>query len=576
MTKTCGGNMRLNNMNLKNSQFNLNYLLGSGALALTTFLLMSCDPYQVQTEPNKSLVARKQQEANIEKVNQYILNLKSWNELAPEKPDLKKLSGTYQVQDLNTVHDTANAGSSTQQTPATAQSCTVKEFDMTRTPEKIVMQNPAAGILYPGALIQGEGYLQGPGGLRELPIRLRAPIAISIDLVGKKTSTIIDNIDYASYQQAYSDLIQNAMANNTPVSGHIAFNQVEAQKTEQAALDLGFSVKYMGQSLNGELHTQTNSQENTFMAVFEHRAFTISAVTPATPAGFFSSQFTEADLKTQEAQGNIGPQNPPLYVSSVTYGRMLMFTVTSKASKADIQGALNAIYNNVLTEADVKLQAKYQKIMNEASLKVISFGGDITQAEALIKSGNLKDYFSKVPNLDSYVPLSYVFRNMRDNSIAKVSETTQYRTQECMQNPVKAWTVQISLESIKIKHGLSDIGRVFAFGTIMLNNKLVWNQPQLNDYITLKKDVVYPFSKDRNTIEATLSMASTKEIPLSVTLKENMLPGINIFKTSAELAIFTDNLGYTLDGRVQEDGTYTIQKENIDLVYSVKRLKAIY
>lgn len=548
----------------------------ASALVLLPFLFMSCDPQSDALQSNKNAQARTQQEQlqekNAQAINQYLLNLKQWNELAPQKPDLKKLSATYQTQELDAI----NPSSDIDQQNITSKSCTVKEFDMTRTPEKIVMQNPSAGILYPGALIQGEGYLQGPGGLRELPIRLRAPITISMDVVGKKTSTTIEQIDYASYQQAYSDLIQNAMANNTPISGHIAFNQVEVQKTEQAALDLGFSVKYMGQSLNGELHANSQSQENTFMAVFEHRAFTISAVAPATPAGFFSSQFTQADLKAQETQGNIGPQNPPLYVSSMTYGRMLMFTITSKASKADIQGALNAMYNTVVTAADIKLQAKYQKIMNEASLKVISFGGDIAQAEALIKSGNLKDYFSKVPNLDAYVPLSYVFRNMRDNSIAKVSETTQYRTMECMQNPVKAWTVQISLDSIKVKRGLSDIGRVFAFGSIKFNNKLVWSHPELTDYITLKKDVVYPFSKDRNTIEATLPMSSTKEIPLVVSLKENMLPGINIFKTSAELAIFTDNLGYTLDGRVQEDGTYTIQKENIDIVYSVKRLKAIY
>lgn len=551
-------------------------------IAIAGFIFSSCSSQSDSDKSQKTAAqALAQKEANSASVDNYFLNLDSWDRISPSKADEKKVSKTTST-DLPAVA----SNDPLQQKPA--QTCTVQEVDLTKTPEKIVMQNPAAGILYPGALIQGEGYLQGPGGLRELPIRQRAPMAIVLDLANAKNSAMIENINYASYQEAYAKLVQDVMAHGAQIPANIVFDQIDSYKSEQAALDLGFSAKYLGNSLSGNSEVSLDSSEHTFMAVFEQRAFTISAVAPESPSGFFSADFSDKDLASQEALGNIGPKNPPVYVSSVSYGRILMFTITSKASKADLQMALKGSYTDyVSTSVDASAKAKYQKIMNEATVRVISVGGATQQVEELIKSGNIKDYFSGAPSIDSYVPISYTFRNIRDNSVAKVSETTRYSNVECTAKEVKAWKARISVDGLNVKHGFSAYYSAFVYGQIKLDNKVVWNHAKSTDYLKMEKNKAFAFGADKGVIEVVLPVAKDKirNIPFSANLRENLAPLENWWKTGAiqylvgtfPLAQLTeDRIGYSLDGRVLEDGTYTIQSQNVDVLYSVKRLEPIY
>lgn len=119
---------------------------------------------------NEAVEAAQEQQAkqHAGDINNYFLSLDSWDKLAPARADENKLKST------KSTIVAASQG-------AAPQTCTVEEYDLVKTPEKIVMQNPAVEILYPGALIQGEGYLQGPGGVRELPIRQRAAMSIVSD-----------------------------------------------------------------------------------------------------------------------------------------------------------------------------------------------------------------------------------------------------------------------------------------------------------------------------------------------------------------------------------------------------------
>ena len=49
----------------------------------------------------------------------------------------------------------------------------------------------------------------------------------------------------------------------------------------------------------------------------------------------------------------------------------------------------------------------------------------------MIASGDWRQYFTENAPLTSAYPISYTFRNLRDGSIAKVSESTEYNIKEC-------------------------------------------------------------------------------------------------------------------------------------------------
>jgi hypothetical protein len=124
-------------------------------------------------------------------------------------------------------------------------------------------------------------------------------------------------------------------------------------------------------------------------------------------------------------------ENIPIYVSNVVYGRMMMFTVTSTASETDIRAALNASYKGLMAKGEVKLETKYEKLLDEAKISITSLGGDAAATQAMIRTGNWSEYFKKDAPLSSAAPLSYTFRNLGDGSIAKASESTTYYLREC-------------------------------------------------------------------------------------------------------------------------------------------------
>jgi Thiol-activated cytolysin len=541
---------------------NTNTLLIIGAL-MSSALLLSCTPATSQKNWNE-MTANEQQKALEEQIDGYFVGLSDWSKISPLKADEKKAVGEARTSTEKLAFDT---GDGSQTVPAT---CTTQDFDLTKTPEKIVMQNPAAGILYPGALIQGEGYLQGPGGLRELPIRKRSPMIIATDLAQDKNAVEMKTVNYATYAEAHAKLLDAASNNEYKNIGRAMYTQIEASRSEQAALDLGFSVKYMGSSLKGNMQTKSSTKDNVFMVVFEQNAYTVSAVIPASPAGFFSADFSTADLKTQESLGNISSKNPPLYVSSITYGRMLIYTVTSKASKSDIQGALNASYKNPGLKVDAKVKAKYQKILNESTIKVIFFGGENAPSVSMIKSGEINDYFSKTPSLDSFVPMSYVLRNMKDNSIAKVSETTKYSTQECTPLPPKSWTVQITIDKILMHYtGASSKGEIY--GSLALNGREVWSRSRA-EYAPTKNESSLEVATSSNSITVDMSLGQ----PTPVILTGNFLD-VDDWNADDHLATINERIGYGGDGQILPDGAYkALHNRNVEISYSIKRVKANY
>ncbi|MBK8004983.1 MAG: hypothetical protein IPK12_13890 [Gemmatimonadetes bacterium] len=70
--------------------------------------------------------------------------------------------------------------------------CVETPYDLTRTPDRVVTLDPDANILWVGALLE-EGLQAGHRSLRELAIRERSPVTISIDLPANQNSRAIRN-----------------------------------------------------------------------------------------------------------------------------------------------------------------------------------------------------------------------------------------------------------------------------------------------------------------------------------------------------------------------------------------------
>ena len=237
----------------------------------------------------------------------------------------------------------------------------------------------------------------------------------------------------------------------------------------------------MGFSVKSNLEASRSANERTVTAYFVQKMFTVSMVLPQTPESVFSNAFTQDVLDKQIALGNINPTNIPTYVANIVYGRILSFSFTSTAEENDIKAALSASYNGIGGGGSADLSAEQKQILQQAEIGVVTVGGEGKDALAIIRSGDLRQYFQQDAALTSAKPISYTVRNLGDNSIAKVSETTDYSLRECTARAKEAKKigeeVRITLERVVV-HDACDSGFTGSngevYGTMDINGSEVW------------------------------------------------------------------------------------------------------
>ncbi|HKC39336.1 MAG TPA: thiol-activated cytolysin family protein, partial [Gemmatimonadales bacterium] len=352
-------------------------------------------------------------------VNEYVAALPPWGTFAPL------------LADADTVLE-GGVDQSTETIGATTYKCTTSPFSLTLTPDKIVTLDPDVNILWLGALLQGSGYKDGIGSLAEWSVRERAPLRLSIDLLTDANTRTVDKPDLGSVTHAIGELVQTAAAAGHHGGSSVSFSMQTSHSVKQGALAVGISSRYLGPTITANLSWSGRADEQTITAYFVQRMFTVSFVLPNTPGDLFSAAFTPARLQEEVDRGHVGSSNPPVYVASIVYGRILMFNFTSTASSDSIRIALSAA---ATSHDSAGIDIRLSRILTTADIRVVTVGGEGRNATALIRSGQLADYFNEEAALTSARPISYTVRNLGDNSIARVSETTQYNLKECTAIP---------------------------------------------------------------------------------------------------------------------------------------------
>ena len=324
--------------------------------------------------------------------------------------------------------------------PEVTYQCRSTPYSITSNPREIVMYDPDASILWPGGLIQGKSRKE-LGSLLGLPVSERTPVRIFIDdFATADNFRVVENPNAASVSSAKGEIVGNATASGLSAPSSIDFVMRTHHSEEYMALSASLSGRYLGYSAKVGGSFQRNAAQTTVTAHFIQRMFTLAVTEPQTPGAFFSGDFTQAKLDEQVRLGRMGPDNVPIYVSEVVYGRMMTFSLTSTASETDIRATLQAAYDGIGVDVELTLNAKQRAILRESEIKITTYGGDGQATLDMIRTGNWAAYFTDAPPLSTAEPLSFTFRNLGDGSIAGVTESTTYDIKQCDAVPASPGT----------------------------------------------------------------------------------------------------------------------------------------
>ena len=393
--------------------------------------------------------------------NEYLTSLPLWNDFSPYKAD------SIIEYEPNVAFDCET------KSVRTTTPCSI-----TRTPEDIVTFDPNSEIMYLGSLIQGKGYINGLGSMKSLPIYQRTPLNVSISFQMSDNSRTVEDPSLKTVKQAIGELIEAAHESGHVSGSSILFDKKTSYSLQQTALALGLSANYMAASVKTNLAWDHAREKQTVSAYFIQKMFTVSMGLPQRPGDLFSDEFTQELLDEQINKGRIGPDNLPVFISNIVYGRMMTLTMTSSYEATEMSAALEASYAAI----EGSISAEHKKILENSSIRLVTIGGDAQTALNFLRTGQLGEFFKKDAPLTTAVPISYTLRNLRDNEIAKVSQTSEYEMEEydpvdvTLTNDIAEWrnAVQSDMsmgiwETSQANMALADESESF-----QQNNRQIW------------------------------------------------------------------------------------------------------
>jgi thiol-activated cytolysin len=343
--------------------------------------------------------------------------------------------------------------------------CTSQSLSETKQFDRIVAYAANSDSLWPGAIVAGDSVY---AGLFAQVGFERGPLTVSVsleNLTGKKSATL-DAPSLASYREALSGILDSELDGATAANIYSEIEEVHSQ--EQLALALGAEVSWLGSaaSIAASFDFQQQETRSRYLVKFTQAYYTVDLDAPARPADFFAPSVTLADVETR-----VDARNPPLYVASVTYGRMVVFTFESEYSAEELNAALEFAYaGGVDVSGDVSVT--YKDIISSSKITAFILGGSggeaartIDSYEALIafiKDGG--NYSKDSPG----APIAYKLAYVKDNAPGRLSLTTDYEVQECVRvsQRIKVTLVNLRVESAGSDSGgdLELFGRVWAHG----------------------------------------------------------------------------------------------------------------
>jgi thiol-activated cytolysin len=330
-------------------------------------------------------------------------------------------------------------------------SCTTTNLAETRQYDRIVAFAANSDSLWPGAIIRGDSVYSG---LFTQTVFDRQPLTFSIsmeNLGGAKKETMRE----PSLSEFRSQLGAILAADVTGATAANIYSEVEQVHSEkQLSLALGASVAWGDTAkIAASFNFSDTSKLSRYLVKYTQAYYTIDVDDPGSASSFLGPSVTLDEVKAK-----LGHDDPPVYVSSVTYGRMVVFTFESTYSAEEMGAALDFAYKGGV-DVSGNVSVKYKDMLENSKITAYILGGsgkDAVQAidgyDALItfiKSGG--NYSKDSPG----APIAYKLSYLGDNSPARMSFTQDYTVTECTRVNQR---LKVTLNSIKVESTGGDAG----------------------------------------------------------------------------------------------------------------------
>ena len=311
--------------------------------------------------------------------------------------------------------------------------------------------------IFPGAVLQGKRFATGDFSLVNAE---RTDGTIYVKNLSSHTGELsieIDQMTGANVNQGLADMLRPLDGAQTVASdGYIT---TEAYSQDELKFNFGIDARYGPADLGANLKIDQEQKKNTVVLKYTQIYYTVTYEIPVGEASVVFKMTADNGTDFND-YGSIGADNPPLYVSSVQYGRQIFFSMTSSQSMDDLKASLNAAYKG--TDGSIKAESglTYEQIADESEVSYVIRGSSAGLVARDISCNSGQSMFDCIKALiadekaaswsidNPGILIAYELRYLCDRSLAEMSYACDYDSKDCTEIPKVDYSIVLKGSNI--------------------------------------------------------------------------------------------------------------------------------
>ena len=256
----------------------------------------------------------------------------------------------------------------------------------------------------------------------------RSKGSISVDLPGMVggDSYVDANPTASGMQEGVNTLLNRwheKYAAKNPAPARMQYESTSAYSMNQLKAKFGSDFEKVGVNLKIDFEAVNKGEKQVEVVDFKQIYYTANFDAPKNPSDVFAPGVTVDQLKAR----GIDENTPPVYVSSVSYGRQMYVKFETTSKSTELKAAINAVIKGV----PIKAESEWARVLKNTTVTVSIVGGNADGA-ARVVTGTVEDLKKLIQEGATFstqnpaVPISYKTAFLKDNQVATIQSNTDY------------------------------------------------------------------------------------------------------------------------------------------------------
>lgn len=251
---------------------------------------------------------------------------------------------------------------------------------------------------------------------------------ISVDLPGMVggDSYVDANPTVSGMQEGVNTLLNRwheKYAAKNPAPARMQYESTSAYSMNQLKAKFGSDFEKVGVNLKIDFEAVNKGEKQVEVVDFKQIYYTANFDAPKNPSDVFAPGVTVDQLKAR----GVDEKTPPVYVSSVSYGRQMYVKFETTSKSTELKAAINAVIKGV----PIKPESEWARVLKNTTVTVSIVGGNADGA-AHVVTGTVEDLKKLIQEGATFstqnpaVPISYKTAFLKDNQVATIQSNTDY------------------------------------------------------------------------------------------------------------------------------------------------------